>query len=142
MACGTGKTFTALKFAEKMAPSGHVLFLVPSLSLMSQSLREWTAESALILHSLAVCSDANIGKKITKGDGENADITTHNLAFPATTSARQIMHQYEGIHAIQKKKGAEKGMTVVCSTYQSIQAISEAQKKGLPKICRPSFGQR
>jgi predicted helicase len=44
MACGTGKTFTALKIAEKMAPTGHVLFLVPSLSLMSQSLREWTAE--------------------------------------------------------------------------------------------------
>jgi predicted helicase len=45
MACGTGKTFTALKIAEKLAPNGHVLFLVPSLSLLSQTLREWTAES-------------------------------------------------------------------------------------------------
>lgn len=45
MACGTGKTFTALRLAEQVAPSGQVLFLVPSLALLSQSLREWTAES-------------------------------------------------------------------------------------------------
>ena len=48
MACGTGKTFTALKIAEKLAPSdGCVLFLVPSISLLSQTLREWTAEAKL-----------------------------------------------------------------------------------------------
>jgi hypothetical protein len=33
MACGTGKTFTALTIAEAIAPTGHVPFLVPSLSL-------------------------------------------------------------------------------------------------------------
>jgi predicted helicase len=93
-ACGTGKTFTALCIAEHMAPTGHILFLVPSLSLLSQSLREWTAESTHPLHSLAVCSDTNIGKKHTKTDGDSADITTIDLAFPATTSARQIVKQY------------------------------------------------
>ena len=132
MACGTGKTFTSLCVAEKIAPKGHVLFLVPSLSLMSQSLREWTAESTHPLHSLAVCSDANIGKKHTKGDDDQADITTQDLAFPATTSARQIVKHYQATHALAQKKSAAAQMTVVFSTYQSIQAVSDAQKAGLP----------
>ena len=52
MACGTGKTFTALKIAETHGhPSeAHVLFLVPSLSLLSQTLREWTAEATNPIH--------------------------------------------------------------------------------------------
>ena len=132
MACGTGKTFTSLCIAEKLAPHGHVLFLVPSLSLMSQSLREWTAESTHPLHSLAVCSDANIGKKHTKGDDDQADITTQDLAFPATTSARQIVRHYEATHALAKKRTGAAQMTVVFSTYQSIQAVSDAQRAGLP----------
>ena len=46
MACGTGKTFTSLRLAEKMTPkSGRILFLAPSISLVSQTLREWTAQS-------------------------------------------------------------------------------------------------
>ena len=100
MACGTGKTFTALRLAEKIAPSGYVLFLVPSLSLMSQSLREWTAEAKEPIHALAVCSDANIGKRKAQGDDDRADIAMYDLAFPATTSAKQIVAQHE---AIQKR---------------------------------------
>ncbi|WP_426166237.1 DEAD/DEAH box helicase family protein, partial [Polaromonas sp. DSP2-3-2b2] len=47
MACGTGKTFTSLRLAEQMAGAGkRVLFLVPSLSLLSQTLTEWTQETA------------------------------------------------------------------------------------------------
>ena len=64
MACGTGKTFTSLKIAERLAGTGQaVLFLVPSLALLSQILTEWTQESAVPLHSFAVCSDADVGKK-------------------------------------------------------------------------------
>ena len=63
MACGTGKTFTSLKIAEAVAGAGkRVLFLVPSLSLLSQTLTEWTQESATPLHSFAVCSDSDVGK--------------------------------------------------------------------------------
>ena len=41
MACGTGKTFTALRIAEEVAGAGgRVLFLVPSISLLQQTLRE------------------------------------------------------------------------------------------------------
>jgi predicted helicase len=64
MACGTGKTFTSLKIAETLAGKGkRVLFLVPSLSLLSQTLTEWTQESEIPLHSFAVCSDSDVGKK-------------------------------------------------------------------------------
>ena len=94
MACGTGKTFTALKIAEHLTPdSGLVLFLVPSisllsqtLSLLSQTLREWTAEASSGLHSLAVCSDKKVGKKAA----DDEDISIHDLAFPATTNADDL----------------------------------------------------
>jgi len=141
MACGTGKTFTALRLAEKLVSGfsggGHVLFLVPSLSLLSQSLREWTAEARKPIHALAVCSDANIGKRMAKGrDGEDdrADIAVWDLAFPATTSAKLIVAQHEAIQKRAKKEKAADRMTVVFSTYQSIEAVSKAQKSGLPEF--------
>ena len=124
MACGTGKTFTGLKIAETLAGGGkQVLFLVPSLSLMSQTITEWTIESATALRSFAVCSDTQVGKR--KNGDDLADINIHDLAYPATTDAKKlavkIAHPHNG------------EMTVIFSTYQSIQVISEAQKKhGLP----------
>ncbi len=137
MACGTGKTRTSLRLAEALAPGGHVLFLVPSLSLLAQALREWSAEAAEPLHCLAVCSDVSIGTRRTKGGDDSADITIHDLAFPATTSARQLVEQYEASHArASAKRGTAKkpgrGMTVVFSTYHSIEAVSKAQATGLP----------
>ncbi|BBZ31200.1 hypothetical protein MMAD_54950 (plasmid) [Mycolicibacterium madagascariense] len=61
MACGTGKTFTALKICEQtvedLGGTAKVLFLVPSISLLSQTLREWTAQCQTDLRSFAVCSD-------------------------------------------------------------------------------------
>jgi predicted helicase len=46
------------------------LFLVPSISLLSQTLREWTAETQVGMQSFAVCSDSKVGKK-----NENEDIS-------------------------------------------------------------------
>ncbi len=78
MACGTGKTFTSLKIAETFVPAGgNVLFLVPSISLLSQTLTEWTAVSENPISSFAVCSDPKVGSK----KGEEEDITTHDLAL-------------------------------------------------------------
>lgn len=139
MACGTGKTFTALKIAETIAPTGHVLFLVPSLSLMSQSLREWTAEAEHPMHTLAVCSDVNIGKNRKKSTDDSSEITRHDLAFPATTNAKELARQYEALKTAKPRRGqkAEKPgsrMTVVFSTYHSIEAVSKAQKAGLPEF--------
>ncbi len=134
MACGTGKTFTALRLAEKVAPSGHVLFLVPSLALLSQTLREWTAEALRPLVSLAVCSDASIGKSKARADDDGGDIDIHDLAFPATTSAKQLVAQHHALVARHAKKAGGAPLTVVFSTYQSIAAVSAAQKAGLPEF--------
>ena len=131
MACGTGKTFTALKIAENFPKKNNlILFLVPSISLLSQTLREWTAESDINFHSIAVCSDVNVGKNNKKSKNDDvADITVNDLAFPPTTNAQDIIKSY---HSIQSKNQSE--LTVIFSTYQSIQAISDAQKKGLPEF--------
>lgn len=126
MACGTGKTFTSLKIAEQFATNQKslVLFLVPSISLLSQSLREWTAESDINFHSIAVCSDTKVGKR--KRDDDDSDINVSDLAFPPTTNAQAIIKSYQASHG--------KTLTVIFSTYQSIQAIADAQIKGLPEF--------
>lgn len=125
MACGTGKTFTSLKIAERMAEEqGHstVLFLVPSLALMSQSLKEWSDNASVPLHAYAVCSDIKVGRDST---GELTDIQVHDLQIPATTDGQKLCEE-------QSKRPLDEGMTVVFSTYQSIDAITEAQKAGFP----------
>lgn len=129
MACGTGKTFTALKIAEQFAAaskpwehapatSGMVLFLVPSIALLSQTLFEWTAETEHGMHCFAVCSDTAVGKQA----GDMEDIRLHDLPFPATTDARKLAAQVTAF-------AGKKPLTVVFGTYQSIQVIADAQKK-------------
>lgn len=120
MACGTGKTFTSLKIAERLAGKGkRVLFLVPSLSLLSQTLTEWTQESETPLHSFAVCSDSDVGKR-RKADEDTVQVFTHELRYPATTKADRLAAE------MFKRHDAEH-MSVVFSTYHSIDVISRAQ---------------
>lgn len=122
MACGTGKTFTSLKIAEKLAGKGkRVLFLVPSLSLLSQTLTEWTQESATPLHSFAVCSDSDVGKK-RKSEDDIVQTFTHELRYPATTEPSRLSLEMEKRHDTDH-------MSVVFSTYHSIDVISKAQKE-------------
>ena len=123
MACGTGKTFTSLKLAEQVvSPGGTVLFLVPSIALLSQTLKEWTIEADVPLRSFAVCSDVSVGKRRTE-----EDIPVRDLAFPATTNAAALVKQFDSGEAGQK-------VTVVFSTYQSLPVISRAQDLGLPEF--------
>jgi predicted helicase len=125
MACGTGKTFTSLKIAEARAGAGkRVLFLVPSLSLLSQTLTEWTQESDVPLHSFAVCSDHDVGKK-RKKDDDIVQTFAHELHFPATTDPKKLLHAMTAKHDATH-------MTVVFSTYHSIEVIHQAQAQGLP----------
>lgn len=120
MACGTGKTFTSLKIAEQLAGAGgRVLFLVPSLSLLSQTLTEWTQESEVPLHSFAVCSDSDVGKK-RSADDDTVQTFTHELRYPATTNAQRLATEMQ-------KRHDDEHMSVVFSTYHSIATISDAQ---------------
>lgn len=121
MACGTGKTFTALKIAEDLVGAdGTVLFLVPSLALMAQTVREWTNDTKTPLRSFAVCSDTQVGKRRVAKD-DVAEISTLDLAFPATTDAAVL--------AAGVADPAPGKMTVIFATYQSIQTVSDAQQK-------------
>lgn len=121
MACGTVKTFTALKLAENISQKGEkILFLVPSISLLSQTLREWTAESETPFHAFAVCSDSKVGK-------HSEDISKHDLAIPASTDTTSLL---KGLEKVKN----DKKMIVIFSTYQSIDVISAAQKKALMSL--------
>lgn len=126
MACGTGKTFTSLKIAEAIAGKGkRVLFMVPSLALMSQTVREWTNDTETPIRAFAVCSDAHVGKH-RKNTDDIAEIEIHDLAFPATTDPVKVA----------EKAGEDDPdrMTVIFSTYQSIVTLSRAQEAGLPEF--------
>ncbi|MGJ3558876.1 DEAD/DEAH box helicase family protein [Streptomyces sp. INA 01156] len=123
MACGTGKTFTSLKIAERLqserAEAGQgdhttVLFLVPSIALLSQTLREWSYEAEAPLRAFAVCSDTKVGKQ--KAQGDDKDMSTHDLALPATTDPDRLVAQMASVEATP-------GLTVVFSTYQSIATV-------------------
>lgn len=134
MACGTGKTFTSLKIAERLhrdrAADGlgehtSVLFLVPSIALLSQSLREWSYEAEVTLRAFAVCSDAKVSQRRTLGDDN--DMAVHDLALPATTDPATLVEQ-------MRRVAPEPGLTVVFSTYQSIATVAAAQGLGVPRF--------
>ncbi|MGP9843321.1 DEAD/DEAH box helicase [Brachybacterium sp. 107] len=122
MACGTGKTFTSLKIAEDLVGvDGTVLFLVPSLQLLSQSLREWMAQSEVDIRPFAVCSDVRVGRRMD----DSGDLSTIDLTESPTTDPQTLLRQ---MSVGRRAKGR---MTVVFSTYQSIDVISQAQQLGL-----------
>ena len=125
MACGTGKTYTAQLVAEESGCK-QVLVLVPSLALVSQTVAEWCQDAATPIRALAVCSDRQVGKRRVGGD-DSIQYDIHDLAFPATTDARKLA---------ERMQGAENGqVTVVFSTYHSLDVISKAQlEHGLPRF--------
>jgi len=124
MACGTGKTFTSLRIAEKeTGDNGLVLFLVPSIALLGQTLREWSAQCRKPIHAICICSDVAVSKKSETDD--TSQVTTTDLALPASTNIKNIEHQYERARLFQRTEG---GNIVVFSTYQSIDVISKVQK--------------
>lgn len=121
MACGTGKTFTALKIAERAAlengGNARILFAVPSISLLSQTLREWTAQTQLDLRAFAVCSDTKVSRSAE-------DFNIHDVAIPVTTDPAKLAAE------MAHRKRA-KGLTVVFTTYQSLPAVAKAQELGV-----------
>lgn len=132
MAPGTGKTFTSLKIAEAMMNEAgkdnyNVLYLVPSIQLLSQTLFNWNSDKAddITMVSFSVVSD----KKATKKKMGQEDLSARDVGFPATTDVDELMANYA-----QVKHHAGKTMTVIFSTYQSIDVIHNAQQAGYPKF--------
>lgn len=136
MAPGTGKTFTSLKVAEAMAKEAGkeqyvVLYLVPSIQLLTQTLRGWNNDTDMSMSSIAVTSDRNASRRSVKKkdkDEENyIQIKASDIGFPATTSAKKVVENYEELMTQPKKE-----LLVVFGTYQSIEVLGKAQKNGFP----------
>lgn len=118
MACGTGKTYTALQVVENQTPEdATVLFLVPSISLLSQTLTEWKRDATDDFQAFAVCSDVKVGKNT------DADMSTTDLLIPATTNPDKLITQ-------ARQAAGFAGRTIVFSTYQSIDVLHDAQTMG------------
>ena len=122
MACGTGKTYTSLLIAEQLFDNkGLVLFMVPSIALLGQSLNAWSADAKKPIKAVCICSDSKASRKTTKGS-DDTDDSVVDLAVPASTNPQSIASQL-------KKYRDHDGLVVVFSTYQSIDAISAAQQE-------------
>lgn len=133
MACGTGKTFTSLRIAEnETGGRGLVLFLVPSIALLGQTLRSWLQQALEPMMAVCICSDPQVSKQTEKNDNDTTSVV--DLALPASTDVPSIVKQLQ--HA--RRHNAE-GLTVVFSTYQSIDVISRAQQQ-LLKETGDAFG--
>ena len=118
MACGTGKTFTALRIAEEIAGvGGRVLYLVPSIGLFAQAMREWAEQQAIPHRYIGICSDTKAGRT-------DEDASLYELEFPVTTDETVISN------ALQRTD--EENMRVVFCTYQSLPKVAEAQEAGAP----------
>ena len=118
MACGTGKTYTSLKIMEQMTTQdSFVVFLVPSIALLGQTLNAWMADKTEDMRAICVCSDPKVTREMKDADDEDASVI--DLAVPATTDTGKILRQL-------KKYDKEQNRTVIFSTYQSIEVVKQA----------------
>ena len=134
MAPGTGKTFTSLKIAEAMAKEAKkeqytILYLVPSIQLLTQTLRGWNNDTEMTMSSMAVTSDRNASRGSVKQDESNITIKASDIGYPATTSSKKVVENYLELMDRPKKE-----LLVVFGTYQSIDVLGKAQKEGFPEF--------
>jgi len=114
MACGTGKTLVSMWIAEGLG-SKRTLVLVPSLTLLSQTIREWTGNATEPFDYLAVCSDETVAE-------HDAMVSyTADLGLPVTTDPAAVA-------AFLSREGRR----VVFATYQSSPRLADAQDQGAP----------
>ena len=111
MPCGTGKTFVSLKTAEAEGIGKTVLLLVPSISLLSQSLREFSIHKSIPHRYIGICSDASTGR-------DDEDIPIQELAIPVSTDPENIRKQLE--------ISSPDELTVIFCTYHSLPLLRDA----------------
>ena len=120
--CGTGKSVVALWVAEKLAgKGGRVLYVVPSIALMGQTMREWAAQKKFRHRYLGVCSDPTSGRRSAKKADLADDLT--ELAMPVTTDSARLRPELDRL-------ADPEVMAVVFCTYQSLPKVAENQEQG------------
>ena len=114
MACGTGKTFTALRLSERIVPdAGRVLFAAPTIALVSQARREWLTHKTRNMAAMVVCSDLTAG-----GRGERQEVGIDTLVCDVLSDPADIA---------RRLRARSDGVKAVFCTYQSLHKVCEAQ---------------
>ena len=114
MPCGTGKSVVAMWAAEENAVAGgQVLYLVPSIALMGQTMREWARHRTRPHNYIGVCSDKTTGRADRHTARDLAE-----LAMPVTTDPESI--------AAALARPAGEGLRVVFCTYQSLPTLTRS----------------
>ena len=115
MACGTGKTLVAL-WAVEQSRAKNILVLLPSLTLLQQTLSEWSVHNSWgkDFSYLCVCSDPQVNLK-----NDEIEIDTTDVPFKIDTDP-DIVKRY-----LDLDNGKIK---IVFSTYQSSQVVSQVTK--------------
>ena len=115
MACGTGKTFTSLRLAERVVPdNGQILFAAPTIALVSQARKEWLTHTTRKISAMVVCSDETAGGRGDEYDTGVSELTCEVMSKPseiATSLQASVQH-----------------VTVVFCTYHSLRRVCEAQR--------------
>ena len=116
-ACGTGKTVTSLWVKEKLN-ARNVLFVVPSISLIKQTVDKWLEQKTKDFKFFCVVS--NIGEKTSKNNYDYIDIEPNELGIPYSTKIEDVANFI---------KNYSQEDIVIFSTYHSLNIIYEASKK-------------
>jgi superfamily II DNA or RNA helicase len=112
--CGAGKTLASIWISEKLEGK-NILIMLPSLSLLNQTLREWAVNSSMPFRYLCICSDTTVDL------GNDSPIEKiSDMDVPVTTEA-------EAIQEFLKDKTSK--TSIIFSTYQSSKVLAEAVKE-------------
>lgn len=136
MACGSGKTFTSLKIVEEFISKNkleqaNILYLVPSISLLSQTITEWKAQLDTKkinkdINTYAICSDSSSTERAQSIKNE-ADINVH-MPCPATTNVEDLINHFDLSNTHVERERERVRHNFFYSTYQSIDVVIKLQK--------------
>lgn len=112
-ACGVGKTLTAMWIQEEMN-ANKIIYVVPSLALIKQTLDSWLKNKNQSFEFLCVCSD----QTVVSGDTiDEIDLSSSDVSFPVTTSSEEV------VTFMERNK---EGKSIIFTTYNSLDVIAGA----------------
>ncbi len=133
MACGSGKTFTAFSIMKEITkPKELILFLVPSLDLMRQSIMFARLDADFDFNGFAVCSAKDA---VRRNKNDNPFVSDAEMPIGRViTTPEEIKNEYHKLKTLDDSK-----RIIIFGTYQSLDKVMKAQKSEVLKNNLPSF---